>query len=96
MNKIENRYFIFFYKIVILIWHSCFSFKRIVMISILSVIIYNEYICYVLNTLMWPKIFCKDEKNCVKILLVADPQLIDDYDRAFRFLKPFKTYDCDR
>lgn len=41
-------------------------------------IVYNEWLTYYLQTLNWPALEYPNEDGCVKILLVADPQILGE------------------
>lgn len=61
------------------------SKKRYILIFIIAVVIYNEYLSYALKSwFSWPTIRCSATSNCVKILLVADPQILgEQYETHF-------------
>lgn len=52
----------------------------------------NEYVIYKLRpALSWPRVICNATEKCTKILLVADPQILGEYQEHF-----FARYDSDR
>ncbi|KAJ8922237.1 hypothetical protein NQ315_004174 [Exocentrus adspersus] len=59
-------------------------------------ILYIEVLSYYLNTKNWYKIECENPNNCLKILLVADPQLIGNNNEVIHFLTPINIFDSDR
>ena len=57
----------------------CRSKIRYLLIFIIAVVIYNEYLSYSLKRwFSWPTIRCSASSNCLKILLVADPQILGE------------------
>jgi len=63
----------------------CRSKIRYILIFIIAVVIYNEYLSYSLKSwFSWPNIHCSASSNCIKILLVADPQILgEQYETHF-------------
>ncbi|XP_021925589.1 DNA polymerase beta isoform X2 [Zootermopsis nevadensis] len=61
------------------------STARIILVIIIAVLIYNEYIVYSLKKwFSWPDIHCDTSSKCIKILLVADPQILgEQYETNF-------------
>jgi hypothetical protein len=48
-------------------------------VIIIAILIYNEYIVYSLKKwFSWPTIRCDTSSKCIKILLVADPQILGE------------------
>lgn len=42
--------------------------------------IVNEYLIYIFKpAVSWPNVVCNESVECVKLLLVADPQILGDY-----------------
>ncbi|XP_058055447.1 uncharacterized protein LOC131206876 [Anopheles bellator] len=67
---------------------------RVYLIVVGLLVLYNEVLIYVLQKLKWSNIYCK-EPHCVKILLVADPQILGKtYDT--HFYAGLANYDSDR
>ncbi|ENN79717.1 hypothetical protein HUJ04_003857 [Dendroctonus ponderosae] len=62
----------------------------------LSYAFYAEFLIYKLKTGSWPFMTCRNEKDCIKILLVADPQIIGNLNEIFSPLSPFTIFDSDR
>lgn len=67
--------------------------KRIGILTIIILILYIEIFNYYINKQKWNNLLCFDPKICLKILLVADPQIIghDGF-----YLTPVTVYDSDR
>lgn len=62
----------------------------------LSFIFYSEYLLYKLNTKKWDQIPCRNPRECTRILLVADPQIIGNLNEVFHPVTPFTILDSDR
>jgi hypothetical protein len=57
----------------------CRNRARFILVIIVAVLIYNEYVVYSLkNWFSWPNIHCDTSSKCIKILLVADPQILGE------------------
>ncbi|GLV45658.1 Metallophosphoesterase [Carabus blaptoides fortunei] len=72
------------------------SIYKLSFILLILVITYNEYVVYTINSWSWAKLTCKNETNCVKILLVADPQLIGEKNEIYHVITPISVWDSDR
>uniref|UniRef100_A0A2M3Z9F3 Putative cell division control protein/ dna repair exonuclease n=1 Tax=Anopheles braziliensis TaxID=58242 RepID=A0A2M3Z9F3_9DIPT len=67
---------------------------RMYLIVLGLLVLYNEVLIYVLQKFKWSNIYCK-EPSCVRILLVADPQILGKtYDP--HFYAGIANYDSDR
>lgn len=62
----------------------------------LSYTFYAEFLIYKLNTNDWLSVTCKNNNECTKILLVADPQIIGNLNEIFHPVTPFSIFDSDR
>lgn len=62
----------------------------------LLLLIYNEFLIYSLNSWSWAKLHCKNETTCIKVLLVADPQLIGEQNEIYHSITPVSIWDSDR
>ncbi|XP_008190944.1 uncharacterized protein Mppe [Tribolium castaneum] len=58
-------------------------------------VFYVEYCVYMWNSTTWHKLNCENERDCTKILLVADPQIIGQRKEIIHFLTPFAILDSD-
>ncbi|XP_067011180.2 uncharacterized protein Mppe [Anabrus simplex] len=64
---------------------------RIVVLLLGTVVFYNEFLSYTFQSwFKWPSVSCD---ACVRILLVADPQIIGE---RYENLGPLARWDCDR
>lgn len=77
-----------------------FSKLRIVFFLALGLIFYNEFLVYVISYINWPSLhFAHHSKNAsdrpIRLLLVADPQLIGENDEPW-FLSWIARVDSDR
>lgn len=72
------------------------NFNYILTVGVLIFIAYTEIIAYYLNTHNWHHLKCENRKECMKILLVADPQIIGLHDEPVHFLTPFTILDSDK
>ncbi|XP_060519624.1 uncharacterized protein LOC132697898 isoform X1 [Cylas formicarius] len=59
-------------------------------------VLYGEYLVYYLNSTKWLPVSCKNQQECVRILFVADPQIIGNWNEVFHPITPFSIYDSDR
>jgi predicted MPP superfamily phosphohydrolase len=66
------------------------TFKKCIVALLVSTVIYNEFLCYWLAARSWHRIYY----NGVRVLFVADPQLVGFNDQAI--LRPLSRLDCDR
>ncbi|KAF7283020.1 hypothetical protein GWI33_001577 [Rhynchophorus ferrugineus] len=76
-----------------------FSKKKIITfwaILTFMYVLYVEEFLYAINMKRWHTIQCKDERECVRILLVADPQIIGNMNEHIHIITPFSILDCDR
>ncbi|XP_069671833.1 metallophosphoesterase 1 homolog isoform X2 [Periplaneta americana] len=73
------------------------SRTKIVLVFLIVVLLYNEYIVYSLKRwFTWPTIRCDNPSKCLKILLVADPQILGEQYEA-HFPRGFLArWDSDR
>ncbi|XP_050294539.1 uncharacterized protein LOC126734818 isoform X2 [Anthonomus grandis grandis] len=62
----------------------------------LSFIFYAEFLNYKLNSRTWPRMSCKSDSDCTRILLVADPQIIGRLNEIIHPITPFSIFDSDR
>lgn len=62
----------------------------------LSYVFYAEFLIYQLQSDTWPKLGCKNEQSCTRILLVADPQIIGNLNEVVHPVTPFSIFDSDR
>ncbi|KRT83549.1 Calcineurin-like phosphoesterase [Oryctes borbonicus] len=69
---------------------------RIAIAAIVCVLFYTEFFIYHLNTKKWDELKCTDEDSCIKILFVADPQIIGKLNEVIHFLTPLSIWDSDR
>lgn len=62
-----------------------------------TLILYNEFLTYLLQSMFnWPSISCYDQSSCIKVLLVADPQILgEQYEGRFP-IGTVARWDCDR
>ncbi|RZC41165.1 C630.12 -like protein, partial [Asbolus verrucosus] len=51
---------------------------------------------YIDNTYTWLRPKCENQKDCTKILLVADPQIIGQRKELLHFMTPFSIIDSDQ
>ncbi|GJQ78978.1 hypothetical protein Trydic_g140 [Trypoxylus dichotomus] len=70
--------------------------SRLAIAIIVCVLFYTEFFIYHLNSKKWQQLKCTDEDSCVKIVLVADPQIIGKLNEVIHFLTPFSIWDSDR
>ncbi|XP_053691768.1 uncharacterized protein LOC128740258 [Sabethes cyaneus] len=69
-------------------------FWKIYLPTLLCLIVYNEYLIHVFHSLQWAQIECQTD-NCLKILLVADPQILGNtFDTKLYW--PLANFDSDR
>lgn len=47
------------------------------------------------NSTTWKELKCDNKKDCTKILLVADPQIIGQRKEILHFITPFSIFDSD-
>ncbi|XKL67602.1 hypothetical protein PGB90_003093 [Kerria lacca] len=65
---------------------------RILLVNLLLLTIYNEYVVYILKPFTtWPEIKCNNSEKCTKLLFVADPQILGDITENM-----LTRFDCDR
>ncbi|PNF22752.1 hypothetical protein B7P43_G06671 [Cryptotermes secundus] len=70
---------------------------RIILVIIIAVLIYNEYIAYSLKKwFSWPTIHCSTSSKCIKILLVADPQILGEQYEVYFPRGLISRWDSDR
>ncbi|XP_058121385.1 uncharacterized protein LOC131294955 [Anopheles ziemanni] len=67
---------------------------RVYVILLVLLVLYNEVLIYVLQKFKWSNIYCK-ESGCVRILLVADPQILGKTNNR-QFYAGLANYDSDR
>lgn len=63
---------------------------------LVAVAFYTELYIYYANTNNWLPIDCENQTACIRMLLVADPQLIGEHNENVHFLTPLSIYDSDR
>lgn len=62
----------------------------------LCYVFYAEFLIYKLNSNKWLSLKCNNERECTRILLVADPQIIGNLNEVFHPITPFSIFDIDR
>lgn len=73
------------------------SRTRIILVIIIAVLICNEYIAYSLKKwFSWPTIRCSTSSKCIKILLVADPQILGEQYEVYFPRGLISRWDSDR
>ncbi|GLG96496.1 Metallophosphoesterase 1 homolog [Gryllus bimaculatus] len=73
------------------------SKTKIVLLFLGTLIFYNEFLSYFLQSIFkWPAVSCDGRPECVKILLVADPQIIGEQFEPGFPLGTLARWDCDR
>jgi predicted phosphodiesterase len=72
------------------------TLNRVLFIGALCVVIYNQFFCFIISALMWPNLpLTRRQDEDLRILLVADPQLIGLRDEP-RLLGYITRWDSDR
>ncbi|XP_077287624.1 metallophosphoesterase isoform X2 [Arctopsyche grandis] len=68
---------------------------KIILVLLSCVVFYNEYVIYTLQTYRWPNLTCAQDSSCLRILLVADPQILGEQndDSPFKYIF---NWDSDR
>jgi hypothetical protein len=61
----------------------------------LFTVLFNEFLVYWFAYFKWPQLHNDTDKDAVRLLLVADPQLIGDNDEPW-YYKAFSKWDSDR
>ncbi|XP_018907496.1 metallophosphoesterase 1 homolog [Bemisia tabaci] len=56
-----------------------------------ALIVFNEWMAYAFLPLRWPTLKCGHTHPCLKVLFVADPQILGEIDET-----AFARWDCDR
>ncbi|KAF4532821.1 hypothetical protein B566_EDAN002672 [Ephemera danica] len=60
-------------------------------------IFWAEWLSYWLQALTWPNVICKnDDEHCIRILLVADPQIIGEHFEMGFPVGPLSRWDSDK
>lgn len=69
------------------------SYGKVGILLVILFVLYIEIFSYYVNKKRWNYLSCSDPKKCLKILLVADPQIIG---HEKYYLTPLASYDSDR
>lgn len=78
------------------VWKMYFGLRRrnvlrLFILSYFGLFIFNEYLIYLINSLLWPDIKCGDIQQLHSLLLVADPQILGEKTETW-----FTRWDNDR
>uniref|UniRef100_A0A182ST84 Calcineurin-like phosphoesterase domain-containing protein n=1 Tax=Anopheles maculatus TaxID=74869 RepID=A0A182ST84_9DIPT len=69
-------------------------FWKIYLPTIAGLILYNEYLIHMYHSFQWAELQCETD-SCVKILLVADPQILGNtFDKKLYW--PLANFDSDQ
>jgi hypothetical protein len=72
-----------------------FSKLKIIVFLALALVFYNEFVVYLISYSNWPTHHSNAEKDSIRLLLVADPQLIGENDEPW-YQSWLARWDSDR